>query len=74
MDLNDKQKKQLELISHEIDLKLKKISNDKIQINTNPSSVNNNNDNNDIKLKEKQINNLIEILQNDNEYLKNRNR
>ena len=32
MDLNDKQKKQLELISHEIDLKLKKISNDKMKM------------------------------------------
>ena len=75
MDLNDKQKKQLELISREIDLKLKKLSSNTTQINTNPSSINNNIDNNDMKLKEKQINNLnnlIEILQNDNEYLKNK--
>ena len=74
MDLNDKQKKQLELISREIDLKLKKLSSNTIQINTNPTSVSNINDN-DMKLKEKQINNLnnlIEVLQNDNEFLKNK--
>ena len=69
---NNKQKEELELVSHEIDLKLKKLSNATQVVN-----IKKRDDqfelNEDIKMKEKQINNInniIEILQNENDKLK----
>jgi len=69
---NNKQKEQLELISHEIDKKLKKLSNTTqiVQIKRKGESINLDGD---IKVKEKQIsniNNIIDILQNENDKLK----
>ena len=69
---NNKQKEQLESISHEIDLKLKKLSDTThiVQIKKNDDILNLNDD---IKVKEKQINNinnLIDILQIENDKLK----
>ena len=69
---NNKQKEELELVSHEIDLKLKKLS-DSTQIVNIKKRENQIQSNEDIKLKEKQINNvnsIIDILQNENEKLK----
>ena len=69
---NNKQKEELELVSHEIDLKLKKLS-DSTQIVNIKKRENQIQSNEDIKMKEKQINNvnsIIDILQNENEKLK----
>ena len=71
---NNKQKEELELVSHEIDLKLKKLS-DSTQIVNIKKRENQSQSNEDIKMKEKQINNvnsIIDILQNENEKLKNK--
>ena len=71
---NNKQKEELELVSHEIDLKLKKLS-DSTQIVNIKKRENQIDSNEDIKMKEKQINNInniIDILQNENEKLKNK--
>ena len=69
---NNKQKEQLELISHEIDIKLKKLSDTthivQIKKRGGPLTADD-----DIKVKEKQINNinnLIDILQIENDKLK----
>ena len=72
IDKNNKQKEQLESISHEIDLKLKKLSDTThiVQIKKKDDIMNLNDD---IKVKEKQINNinnLIDILQIENDKLK----
>ena len=72
IDKNNKQKEQLESISHEIDLKLKKLSDTThiVQIKKKDDIINLNDD---IKVKEKQINNinnLIDILQIENDKLK----
>ena len=69
---NNKQKEELELVSHEIDLKLKKLS-DSTQIVNIKKRDYQNQSNEDIKMKEKQINNInniIDILQNENDKLK----
>ena len=69
---NTKQKEELELVSHEIDLKLKKLS-DTTQIANIKKRDNQFQSNEDIKMKEKQIsniNNIIEMLQNENDKLK----
>ena len=69
---NNKQKEQLELISHEIDIKLKKLS-DTTQIVQIKKRGEPQNVDDDIKVKEKQINNinnLIDILQIENDKLK----
>ena len=69
---NNKQKEELELVSHEIDLKLKKLS-DSTQIVNIKKRDNQIQSNEDIKMKEKQINNInniIDILQNENDKLK----
>ena len=71
-DKNNKQKEQLILISHEIDKKLKKLSDTTqiVQIKKKEDSLN---FDDDIKVKEKQIsniNNLIDILQMENDKLK----
>lgn len=69
---NNKQKEELELVSHEIDLKLKKLS-DSTQIVNIKKRDNQIQANEDIKMKEKQINNInniIDILQNENDKLK----
>ena len=69
---NNKQKEELELVSHEIDLKLKKLS-DSTQIVNIKKRENHSQPNEDIKIKEKQINNvnnIIDILQSENEKLK----
>ena len=69
---NSKQKEELELVSHEIDLKLKKLS-DTTQIVNIKKRDNQFQSNEDIKMKEKQIsniNNIIDVLQNENEKLK----
>ena len=69
---NNKQKEELELVSHEIDLKLKKLS-DTTQIVNIKKRDNQTQSIEDIKMKEKQIsniNNIIDILQNENEKLK----
>ena len=69
---NTKQKEELELVSHEIDLKLKKLS-DTTQIVNIKKRDNQFQSNEDIKKKEKQIsniNNIIEMLQNENDKLK----
>jgi len=69
---NNKQKEELELVSHEIDLKLKKLS-DSTQIVNIKKRDNQIQYNEDIKMKDKQINNvnnIIDILQNENEKLK----
>ena len=69
---NTKQKEELELVSHEIDLKLKKLS-DTTQIVNIKKRDNQFQSNEDIKMKEKQIsniNNIIEMLQNENDKLK----
>ena len=69
---NSKQKEELELVSHEIDLKLKKLS-DTTQIVNIKKRDNQFQSNEDIKIKEKQIsniNNIIEMLQNENDKLK----
>ena len=66
---NTKQKEELELVSHEIDLKLKKLS-DTTQIVNIKKRDNQFQSNEDIKMKEKQIsniNNIIEMLQNEND-------
>ena len=71
---NNKQKEELELVSHEIDLKLKKLS-DTTQIVNIKKRDNQTQSIEDIKMKEKQIsniNNIIDILQNENEKLKNK--
>ena len=71
---NNKQKEELELVSHEIDLKLKKLS-DSTQIVNIKKRENQSQSNEDIKMKEKKINNvnsIIDILQNENEKLKNK--
>lgn len=71
-DKNNKQKEQLLLISHEIDKKLKKLS-DTMQIVQIKKKENMPNFNDDVKVKEKQINyinNLIDILQIENDKLK----
>jgi hypothetical protein len=71
-DKNNKQKEQLILISHEIDKKLKKLS-DTTQIVQIKKKENSLNFDDDIKVKEKQIsniNNLIDILQMENDKLK----
>ena len=71
---NNKQKEELELVSHEIDLKLKKLS-DSTQIVNIKKRENQSQSDEDIKMKEKQINNvnsIIDILQNENEKLKNK--
>ena len=72
MEQNNKQKEQLESISHEIDIKLKKLSDTThiVQIKKKEDSLNLDDD---IKVKEKQINNinnLIDILQIENDKLK----
>ena len=72
IEKNNKQKEQLELISHEIDIKLKKLSDTThiVQIKKKEDSLNLDDD---IKVKEKQINNinnLIDILQIENDKLK----
>ena len=72
MEQNNKQKEQLELISHEIDLKLKKLSDTTkiVQIKKKNEYIN---FDDDIKVKEKQIsniNNIIELLQIENDKLK----
>ena len=72
IDKNNKQKEQLESISHEIDLKLKKLSDTThiVQIKKKDNIMDLNDD---IKVKEKQINNinnLIDILQIENDKLK----
>ena len=72
IDKNNKQKEQLESISHEIDLKLKKLSDTThiVHIKNNFEPIN---FDDDIKVKEKQINNinnLIDILQIENDKLK----
>ena len=69
---NNKQKEELELVSHEIDLKLKKLS-DTTQIVNIKKRDNQTQSYEDIKMKEKQINNInniIDILQNENDKLK----
>ena len=69
---NTKQKEELELVSHEIDLKLKKLS-DTTQIVNIKKRDNQFQSNEDIKMKEKQISNIIniiEMLQNENDKLK----
>ena len=69
---NNKQKEELELVSHEIDLKLKKLS-DTTQIVNIKKRDNQTQPYEDIKMKEKQINNInniIDILQNENDKLK----
>ena len=69
---NSKQKEELELVSHEIDLKLKKLS-DTTQIVNIKKRDNQFQSNEDIKMKEKQISNIIniiEMLQNENDKLK----
>ena len=69
---NTKQKEELELVSHEIDLKLKKLS-DTTQIVNIKKRDNQFQSNEDIKMKEKQINNIINVidmLQNENDKLK----
>ena len=69
---NNKQKEQLELISHEIDIKLKKLS-DTTQIVQIKKRGEPQNVDDDIKVKEKQINNinnLIDLLQIENDKLK----
>ena len=71
-DKNNKQKEQLLLISHEIDKKLKKLS-DTMQIVQIKKKENMPNFNDGVKVKEKQINyinNLIDILQIENDKLK----
>ena len=72
MEQNNKQKEQLESISHEIDLKLKKLSDTTkiVQIKKKNDYLN---FDDDIKVKEKQINNInniIELLQIENDKLK----
>ena len=72
IEKNNKQKEQLESISHEIDIKLKKLSDTThiVQIKKKEESINLDDD---IKVKEKQINNinnLIDILQIENDKLK----
>jgi hypothetical protein len=72
IDKNNKQKEQLESISHEIDLKLKKLSDTThiVQIKKKDNIMDLNDD---ITVKEKQINNinnLIDILQIENDKLK----
>ena len=72
MEQNNKQKEQLESISHEIDLKLKKLSDTTkiVQIKKKNDYIN---FDDDIKVKEKQINNInniIELLQIENDKLK----
>ena len=72
IEKNNKQKEQLESISHEIDIKLKKLSDTThiVQIKKKEDSLNLDDD---IKVKEKQINNinnLIDILQIENDKLK----
>lgn len=72
IDKNNKQKEQLESISHEIDIKLKKLSDTThiVQIKKKDNIIDLNDD---IKVKEKQINNinnLIDILQIENDKLK----
>ena len=72
IDKNNKQKEQLESISHEIDIKLKKLSESThiVQIKKKDNIIDLNDD---IKVKEKQINNinnLIDILQIENDKLK----
>ena len=72
IDKNNKQKEELVVISHEIDKKLKKLS-DNIQIFQIKKRDNSLNCDDDIKVKEKQINNinnLIDILQIENDKLK----
>ena len=69
---NSKQKEELELVSHEIDLKLKKLS-DTTQIVNIKKRDNQFQSNEDIKMKEKQISNIINVidmLQNENDKLK----
>ena len=69
---NNKQKEELESVSHEIDLKLKKLS-DTTQIVNIKKRDNQTQSYEDIKMKEKQINNInniIDILQNENDKLK----
>ena len=69
---NIKQKEELELVSHEIDLKLKKLS-DTTQIVNIKKRDNQFQSNEDIKMKEKQISNIINVidmLQNENDKLK----
>ena len=69
---NSKQKEELELVSHEIDLKLKKLS-DTTQIVNIKKRDNQFQSNDEIKMKEKQINNInniIDMLQNENDKLK----
>lgn len=72
MEQNNKQKEQLELISHEIDLKLKKLSDTTkiVQIKKKNEYIN---IDDDIKVKEKQISNInsvIDLLQIENDKLK----
>ena len=72
MEQNNKQKEQLESISHEIDVKLKKLSDTTkiVQIKKKNDYIN---FDDDIKVKEKQINNInniIELLQIENDKLK----
>ena len=72
IDKNNKQKEQLTIISQEIDKKLKKLS-DTTQIVQIKRKDNSLNIDEDIKVKEKQIsniNNLVEILQIENDKLK----
>ena len=72
IDKNNKQKEELIVISHEIDKKLKKLS-DTTQIVQIKRKDNSLNFDDDIKVKEKQIsniNNLIDILQIENDKLK----
>ena len=72
IEKNNKQKEELASISHEIDLKLKKLS-DTTHIVQIKKKVDPINFDNDIKVKEKQINNinnLIDILQIENDKLK----
>ena len=72
IEKNNKQKEQLELISHEIDIKLKKLS-DTTQIVQIKKRGEPQNVDDDIKVKEKQINNinnLIDLLQIENDKLK----
>ena len=59
---NTKQKEELELVSHEIDLKLKKLS-DTTQIVNIKKRDNQFQSNEDIKMKEKQISNIINIIE-----------
>ena len=72
IDKNNKQKEQLTIISQEIDKKLKKLS-DTTQIVQIKRKDNSLNIDEDIKVKEKQIsniNNLVDILQIENDKLK----